>query len=110
MSWLEHWHYPELSAEQIRHSIIEPLQAHHAILSLNIVPGFVDDAQHRIVPTWHQQFTDGFGTKQDYVSTKKGLDEGVALGVLEIESHGWTHMQPDLTSPPGTMVGIAADG
>ncbi|MGZ5926447.1 MAG: hypothetical protein ACXWLJ_07190 [Rhizomicrobium sp.] len=103
--WLEHWHYPALSAEQIRHSMIEPLQAHHAILSLNIVPGFVDDAQHRIVPTWRQQFTDSFGTKQDYVSTKKGLDEGVALGVLEIESHGWTHMQPDLTSPPGPWWG-----
>ncbi len=99
--WLEHWHYPALSAEQIRHSMIEPLQAHRAILSLNIVPGFVDDVQHKIVPTWHQKFTDGFGTKQDYVSTKKGLDEGVALGVLEIESHGWTHMQPDLTSAPG---------
>ncbi len=104
-SWLEHWHYPELSAEQIRHSIIQPLQAHHAILSLNIVPGFVDDAQHRIVPTWQQNFTDGFGTHQDYVSTKKGLDEGVALGVLEIESHGWTHMQPDLESPPGPWWG-----
>ena len=104
-SWLEHWHYPELSEAQIRHSIIAPLQAHHAILSLNIVPGFVDDAQHKIVPSWHQNFTDGFGTKQDYVSTKKGLDEGVALGVLEIESHGWTHMQPDLTSPPGPWWG-----
>jgi len=104
-SWLEHWHYPELSEAQIRHSIIGPLQAHHAILSLNIVPGFVDDAQHRIVPSWHQNFTDGFGTHQDYVSTKKGLDEGVALGVLEIESHGWTHMQPDLDSPPGPWWG-----
>lgn len=104
-AWLEHWHYPELTQEQIRHSLIEPLQAHHAILSLNIVPGFVDDAQHRIVPTWKQQFTDGFGTKQDYVSTKRGLDEGIALGVLEIESHGWTHMQPDLTSPPGPWWG-----
>jgi hypothetical protein len=103
--WLEHWHYPALSAEQIRHSMLEPLQAHHAILSLNIVPGFVDDAQHKIVPTWRQQFTDGFGTRQDYVSTKKGLDEGVALGVLEIESHGWTHMQPDLDSTPGPWWG-----
>jgi hypothetical protein len=104
-SWLEHWHYPELSAEQIRHSILEPLAAHHAILSLNIVPGFVDDTQHRIVPSWHQQFTDGFGTRQDYVSTKKGLDEGLAAGVLEIESHGWTHMQPDLESKPGPWWG-----
>src|SRR5215472_1225274 len=104
-AWLEHWHYPALTQEQIRHSLIEPLQAHHAVLSLNIVPGFVDDAQRRIVPTWRQQFTDEFGTKQDYVSTKKGLDEGVALGVLEIESHGWTHMQPDLSSPPGPWWG-----
>jgi hypothetical protein len=104
-SWLEHWHYPELSEDQIRHSMIEPLQAHHAILSLNIVPGFVDDGQHKIVPSWRQNFTDGFGTKQNYVSTKRGLDEGVAAGVLEIESHGWTHMQPDLTSPPGPWWG-----
>jgi hypothetical protein len=104
-SWLEHWHYPELSQDQIRHSMIEPLQAHHAILSLNIVPGFVDDTQHKIVPSWRQNFTDGFGTKQNYVSTKKGLDEGIAAGVLEIESHGWTHMQPDLTSPPGPWWG-----
>src|SRR5215469_5835677 len=104
-AWLEHWHYPALSEAQIRRSLIEPLQAHHAVLSLNIVPGFVDDAQRRIVPTWKQQFTDEFGIKQDYVSTKKGLDEGVALGVLEIESHGWTHMQPDLSSPPGPWWG-----
>lgn len=104
-AWLEHWHYPALTAEQIRHSLIEPLQAHHAVLSLNIVPGFVDDAQRRIVPTWNQQFTDSFGTQQDYVSTKKGLDQGIAQGVLEIESHGWTHMQPDLVSPPGPWWG-----
>ena len=103
--WLEHWHYPALSAEQIRHSMIEPLKAHHAILSLNIVPGFVDDAQHRIVPTWRAQLTDQFGTRQDYVSTKRGLDEGIAAGVLEIESHGWTHMQPDLESKPGPWWG-----
>lgn len=104
-SWLEHWHYPELSEEQIRHSILTPLAAHHAILSLNVVPGFVDDAQHKIVPTWRQHFVDGFGTKQDYVSTKRGLDEGVKAGVLEIESHGWTHMQPDLDSAPGPWWG-----
>jgi hypothetical protein len=104
-AWLEHWHYPALSERQIRQFMIEPLKAHHAILSLNIVPGFVDDAARRVVPTWKQQFTDQFGTKQDYVSTKKGLDEGIAEGVLEIESHGWTHMQPDLTSPPRALVG-----
>lgn len=104
-AWSEHWHYHALTREEIERYIIEPLKAHHAVLSLNVVPGFVDDTQHRIVPTWHQQFTDEFGTKQDYVSTKKGLDEGIAAGVFEIEGHGWTHMQPDLTSPPGPWWG-----
>jgi hypothetical protein len=109
-SWLEHWHYPTLSEEQIRKYMIEPLKAHHAVLSLNIVPGFVDDARRRIVPTWKQQFTDAFGTKQDYVSAKRGLDAGIAEGVFEIESHGWTHMQADLTSAPGPWWGAPLDG
>ena len=104
-AWLEHWRYPALTQEQIEKYMIEPLKAHHAVLSINTVPGFVDDAQHKIVPTWRQQFTDEFGTKQDYVSTKKGLDEGIAAGVFEIESHGWTHMQPDLNSAPGPWWG-----
>ena len=109
-AWLEHWHYPALSREEIGRYLIEPLKAHHAVLSINTVPGFVDDAQRRIVPTWKQQFTDGFGTKQDYVSTKQGLDDGLAAGVFEIESHGWTHMQPDLVSEPGPWWGTPLDG
>jgi hypothetical protein len=108
-AWLEHWHYPALTQEQIRRYMIEPLKAHNAVLSINTVPGFVDDKQRRIVPTWQQQFTDEFGTKHDYVSTKKGLDEGIAAGVFEIQSHGWTHMQPDLTSDPGWW-GTPTDG
>ena len=104
-SWLEHWHYPTLTQEQIRKHLIEPLRSHHAILSLNIVPGFVDDALRRVVPSWQQQFVDAFGTAQDYISTKRGIDEGVAAGVFELESHGWTHMQPDLTSAPGPWWG-----
>jgi len=31
-------------------------------------------------------------------------------GVLEIESHGWTHMQPDLDSPPGPWWNADLDG
>jgi hypothetical protein len=109
-AWLEHWHYPALTQEEIRRYLIEPLKQHHAVLSINTVPGFVDDAQRRIVPTWTQQFTDEFGTKQDYVSTKKGMEEGIAEGVFEIESHGWTHMQPDLSSAPGPWWGTPVDG
>jgi len=109
-AWLEHWHYPTLSAEQIRKYMIEPLRKHKAVLAINIVPGFVDDRLRRVEPTWQQVFVDEFGTKQDYVSTKRGLDEGVAAGVFEIQSHGWTHMQPDLESAPGPWFGSPLDG
>ena len=109
-AWLEHWHYPALSADQIRTYLIEPLRKHHAVLALNVVPGFVDDERQRVEPTWKQTFVDAFGTKQDYVSTKRGIDEGLAAGVFEIHSHGWTHMQPDLKSAPGPWWGSPLDG
>ncbi len=100
-SWLEHWHYPALSQEQIEKHLVEPLQRNHALLVVNACPGFVDRAQRTIVPSFRQVSVDEFGTRQDYVSTKRGLDEGIKRGVFEIQSHGWTHMQPDLDSPPG---------
>ncbi len=55
----------------------------------------------RIVSPWSQEFTDLYGLHQDYPSTQRGMKAAVAAGVLEIQSHGWTHMQPDLDSPPG---------
>jgi hypothetical protein len=109
-AWLEHWHYPALSADRIRRYLIRPLQQHNAVLVVNVLPGFVDDRARRIVPSWQQDFTDAFGVRQNYRSTKEGLDEGVRLGVIEIQSHGWTHMQPDLDSSPGPWWGSPVDG
>ena len=109
-AWLEHWHYPTLSLEQIRRDLIQPLQKNSAVLVVNVLPGFVDDAAQQIMPSWQQTFTDAYGTVQNYRSTKQGLDEGLKLGVIEIHSHGWTHMQPDLDSPPGPWWGSPIDG
>lgn len=100
-SWLEHWHYPTLSQAQMEDRLIKPLTEHHALLVINACPGFVDRDARTIVPSFQQVFVDEFGTRQDYVSTKRGIEEGLKLGVFEIQSHGWTHMQPDLDSPPG---------
>ena len=100
-SWLEHWHYPTLSQQQMERLLIEPLAKHDARLTINVCCGFVDRDQRAIVPSFQQVFTDAFGTKQDYISTRRGLDEGLRRGVFEVQSHGWTHMQPDLDSPPG---------
>ena len=109
-AWLEHWRYPALTADQIRGYILAPLKAHDAVLVVNALPGFVDDKSRSIVPSWGGAFIDAFGTRQDYRSTKEGLDEGVRAGLIEIQSHGWTHMLPDLDSPPGPWWGTPLDG
>lgn len=109
-AWLEHWHYPALTADEVRRYLIAPLGKHDAVLVVNALPGFVDDKTRRIEPSWRQDFVDAFGVRQNTRSTKEGLDEGIKAGVIEIHSHGWTHMQPDLDSPPGPWWGSPIDG
>jgi hypothetical protein len=100
-AWLRHWHYAGLSETVIKDYLITPLLQHNAVLNINFVPAFVNNEKKRLEPTWTQQFTDEFGTRHDYVSAKKGYDQGVKLGVFEVMCHGLTHMQPDLVSDPG---------
>jgi len=109
-SWLKSWHYPTLSRAQINEYIIEPLKKHNAKLSVFVSPGFVNDEAGVVEPSWKRCFVDGFGVMQDYRSTKAGLDDGVRMGLLEIQSHGWTHMQPDLESAPGPWWGAKIEG
>jgi hypothetical protein len=108
-NYLEHWHYPVLTEETIEKYLIAPLLKHKAVLNINFVPGFVNEGKRRLEPSWKSSFTDGFGTKQDYISSKKGYDKGIKLGVFEVMCHGLTHMQPDLVSDPG-WYGTANDG
>lgn len=96
-SWLEHWHYPTLSVDTIEHYLIKPLQAHKAVLNLNVVPGFANDKKRWVEPTFKQKFVDEYGTEQNSISTKRGIDKGLKAGVFEIMCHGLSHMQPDLT-------------
>jgi hypothetical protein len=72
----------------------------------------VDRATKRIVSPWNQRVVDAIDGKtiHDYASTKRGLDAGVAAGVFAIESHGWTHMLPDLESRPGPFWDAPMDG
>ena len=99
--YLDHWHHPALKEEEIREHLINPLLKHNAVLNINFVPGFVDEKQQRLLPTWQKQFIDDFGTAQDYISSKRGYEKGIELGVFEVMCHGLTHMQPDLFSEPG---------
>jgi hypothetical protein len=108
--FLSYWRYPTLSEAVIRQHLIEPLRKRRAVMAANVITGYVDRNTKRILVPWAQKFTDRYGVAQDYGSTRQGLLAAVAAGVLEIESHGWTHMQPDLDSPPGPWWNADLDG
>jgi hypothetical protein len=91
----------EPNEQTIREDLIQPLEQHHGVASAMVDTGYVERQTRQIVSPWTQRFTDSYGLHQDYDSTRKGLEEAVAAGVLDIESHGWTHMEPDLESSPG---------
>lgn len=107
-AWLASWHYPTLSEHVIEKYLIKPLLDNNAVLNINFVSGFVNDEKKLLEPAWRQDFTDSFGTRQDYISSKRGYDKGVKLGVFEVMCHGLTHMQPDLVSDP-VWYGAALD-
>lgn len=100
-AYLKSWQFQSLPEETIDKYLIRSLLEHNAVLNINFTPGFVNDSKRRLEPTWTQRFTDGFGVEHDYVSSKKGYDRGVELGVFGVMCHGLTHMQPDLVSEPG---------
>jgi len=109
-SFLSYWRYQTVTEELMRDKVIPVLARHHAVVSANVVTGFVDRKTQRVISPWTQKFTDGYGVMQDYASTQRGLKAAVGAGVLEIQSHGWTHMQPDLDSPPGPWWTADLDG
>lgn len=110
-TYLPYWHYRTLNEQDIRKGIIEPLQRHRAVLMMDIITGYVDRKARRIVSPWTQQVIDELDGKtfHDYVSAKRGLDAGQREGVLEIQCHGYTHMLPDLESPPGPFWTVPMD-
>src|ERR1035437_1078286 len=111
-TYLPYWHYKTPTEEEIRHGAIEPLQKHHAVMDMNVDTGYVDRKTRRIVSPWQQRVVDEIDGKtiHDFASTKRGLDAGLAAGVFFIQSHGWTHMLPDLESPPGPFWDAPMDG
>ncbi len=109
-AFLAQWNYPTLTHEQMRKHLIDPLKEYGCVMNMHVCSGFVNPETRRIEVPWNKNFVDEFGNKQDYISTMAGLLEGMHEGVLEIQCHGWTHMQPDLDSSPGPWWDAAIDG
>jgi hypothetical protein len=111
-TFLPYWHYRTLDEDAIRQGLIEPLKRHKAVMTQDIVTGYVDRKKRRVVNPWKLRVVDEIDGKtvHDYVSAKRGLEAGLREGVFEIASHGWTHMLPDLDSPPGPFWDAPMDG
>lgn len=112
-TFLPYWHYPTLTEEEIREEIIKPLKRHDAVLNQVVNTGYVDRKTERILNPWTLEAIPDELDKtifHDYVSCKRGLDAGLREGVFEIQSHGWTHMLPDLDSSPGPFWTAPVDG
>ena len=111
-TYLPYWHYRTLDEDTIRKGLIEPLKRHHAVLMEDVVTGYVDRKNRGIVNPWKQKVIDELDGKtvHDYPSAKRGLDAGLREGVFEIQSHGYTHMLPDLDSPPGPFWDAPLEG
>jgi hypothetical protein len=99
--FLSYWRYLEPSEDIIHEDLAGPLKQHHAVASAEVDTGYVSRQSKRVESPWVQKFTDLYGLHQDYASTQKGLKDAADSGVIDIESHGWTHMEPDLDSAPG---------
>jgi hypothetical protein len=112
-TFLSYWSYRSPTEETIRKGLIEPLKKYHAVLAQDVNTGFVDRKSQRVLNPWKQeQVPDAIhpGRVHDFASTKRGLDAGLREGVFEIQSQGWTHMLPDLESPPGPWWNAPMDG
>jgi hypothetical protein len=70
-------------------------------MAVMYIPGYPRDIERAVLKSWTLDWVDPYGTRQNLTSNYLGILEGISEGVLEVQSHGWTHMQPDLDSPPG---------
>jgi hypothetical protein len=93
------WHYPQLSAVSVTNSIITPLQKYSATLGVGFTPGYPLTPTCSITCSCLVDFVDPFGARQNVVATCAGLRDGMTAGIFEIQSHGLTHMVPDLSTP-----------
>ena len=102
-SCLRGWNYPSLSESLVRQKILAPLREHHARLDAFCCPGYVDAKSHQVLHAEQVDRVDPFGDREDIRDTFAALLKGQREGLIEIESHGWTHMDPDLDTPiPGS--------
>ncbi len=99
-AFLPGWDFPQLTPSQIDHALIAPLQAHHAFLGVGYCAGYPWRPTREIRPSATLDYVDPRGNRQNLRASAEGWRHGVQAGVLEMHSHGLTHMTPDLDTAP----------
>jgi hypothetical protein len=98
-AYLSRWQYGQLTRKQIYDHIVTPLRKYNATLGVAFCPGYVWAPTKSIKSSINIDFFDPYGTRQNVISTYEGLLDGIKEEVIEIRSHGLTHMIPDLDTP-----------
>ena len=99
-AYFQGWDYAQLDEAAIRDSILAPLRARGARLGVAFCPGYPWIPDRSIRRSAALDFIDPRGVRQNIVSTRAGLLAGMSEGLIEVQSHGLTHMAPDLSMPP----------
>jgi hypothetical protein len=98
-AYLSSWQYGQLTRKQIRDHIIISLKKYNATLGVAFCPGYAWVPTKNIESSINIDFIDSYGTRQNVMSTYEGLLDGIKEEVIEMRSHGLTHMVPDLDTP-----------
>jgi hypothetical protein len=99
-AYFKSWDYAQLDEAAVRGLVLEPLRARKAPLGVGYCPGYPWIADRTVRPSAYVDFTDSQGVRQNIASGRAGWLAGMKEGLIEIQSHGLTHMAPDLDTPP----------
>ena len=99
-AYFKGWDYAQLDEAAVRDLVLEPLRSRQAPLGVGFCPGYPWIADRTIRRAAFVDFTDSRGVRQNIASGRAGWLAGMKEGLIEIQSHGLTHMSPDLDTPP----------
>ncbi len=99
--YLKKWSFASLTREEWSEAVLTPLERRGAMADIFMipavpVPGEKNEDQEFIKSWTLPDFEDRFGKRQSFGEMWSVIGEGVEKGLLAFQSHGWSHLNPDM--------------